>query len=922
LHNTTGFGLVAEPAEVQPTQEGNTGTEYQVEILSNIITPRIPLSGGVSAGRGGFIRHANTTPLSDSAILVPIKKNTQLKSSLMVTERNSRLTTLSSLTLYMVQKSKLKRTASILLVLLSIWSLSGAEAQAQGNVGIGTTTPNPKAILELNANDKGFLAPRMNTLFMNALAPTATESALLIYNTDSACYHFYNGTVWKNLCQKGLDTAVINKAIKNYLSNITFTTVINNMLVDSSVTNYTTINTAIVNNITIDSSIVNYTTINNAVVNNLTVDSSITNFTTINTAIVNNITIDSSIVNYTTINNALVNNLTVDSSITNFTAINTAIVNNITIDSSIVNYTTINNALVNNLTVDSSITNFANINILQGDTATFNTLTVGGQNIMTTMSDSIKAQAWLLKGNASTNPNTNFIGTSDNKSLRFRTNNIEKMIVDSIGNVGIGTNKPVILINHGLPTLLDVRGSAILQGRLTLTKYGETPLDLKPTWHIDQDSLYRAFRIFRQPNVFTPGAVAVWIDSTLNVGIGTSTPASPLTVATGSGQFTNSIQVLASTHSTSRRASILLDDWLFDQDMLGTGVKDFSLYQISTSTHRMVVLPNGNVGIGNSAPSQTLNVVGTTLLSRDNTAACCGARTLEIAEQSSSTGHYPSIGFHNSGEAEAKIELRQLSPTGLGTTARRLVIADDQAVGTGLQLTGNLYYGNSDSRTQTRLDAGLQGNAGAQSGFYENDGATVTNYPAGAAGWWHLIEDRHSNPTNNYALQIAGSFFDQNLYYRKTNNNATTPWTKIGGSTPAGMISYFANVTVPAGYLECNGQAVSRTTYADLFAAISTLYGVGDGTTTFNLPDLRGEFIRGADHARGVDPGRVLGTAQAATGIDDQVYQTVDLFYDNADATAPSGSYNSSGGYAGTTRNHTRLKVRPRNVAMMPCIKF
>lgn len=64
-----------------------------------------------------------------------------------------------------------------------------------------------------------------------------------------------------------------------------------------------------------------------------------------------------------------------------------------------------------------------------------------------------------------------------------------------------------------------------------------------------------------------------------------------------------------------------------------------------------------------------------------------------------------------------------------------------------------------------------------------------------------------------------------------------------------GTISWFTGNTgqIPTGYLVCNGQAVSRTTYANLFAVIGTKYGVGDGSTTFNLPDLsdgNGRFIR------------------------------------------------------------------------------
>lgn len=62
---------------------------------------------------------------------------------------------------------------------------------------------------------------------------------------------------------------------------------------------------------------------------------------------------------------------------------------------------------------------------------------------------------------------------------------------------------------------------------------------------------------------------------------------------------------------------------------------------------------------------------------------------------------------------------------------------------------------------------------------------------------------------------------------------------------PAGLILPFGNTTAPTGYLACDGSAISRTTYATLFAAIGTTWGTGDGSTTFNVPDLRGAFLRG-----------------------------------------------------------------------------
>ena len=78
-------------------------------------------------------------------------------------------------------------------------------------------------------------------------------------------------------------------------------------------------------------------------------------------------------------------------------------------------------------------------------------------------------------------------------------------------------------------------------------------------------------------------------------------------------------------------------------------------------------------------------------------------------------------------------------------------------------------------------------------------------------------------------------------------NGITFPDASIQAQAylPSGMILYFANSTVPTGWLQCDGSAISRTTYANLYAAIGTVYGSGDGSTTFNLPDTRGQFIRG-----------------------------------------------------------------------------
>lgn len=74
-------------------------------------------------------------------------------------------------------------------------------------------------------------------------------------------------------------------------------------------------------------------------------------------------------------------------------------------------------------------------------------------------------------------------------------------------------------------------------------------------------------------------------------------------------------------------------------------------------------------------------------------------------------------------------------------------------------------------------------------------------------------------------------------------------------SVPAGIMMPFAGTAAPSGWLLCYGQAVSRTTYATLFAAISTQFGIGDGSTTFNVPDMRGRVPAGKDDMGGTAAG-------------------------------------------------------------------
>jgi len=163
---------------------------------------------------------------------------------------------------------------------------------------------------------------------------------------------------------------------------------------------------------------------------------------------------------------------------------------------------------------------------------------------------------------------------------------------------------------------------------------------------------------------------------------------------------------------------------------------------------------------------------------------------------------------------------------------------------------------------------------------------------------------------------------------------------KIGVAVPIGSIIPWTSTTIPDGWLECNGQAVSRTGFSELFAKIGTTFGAGDGSTTFNIPDLRGEFIRGWDHGRGVDSGRAFGSWQAeefkahnhvtdsrfnkfsarASDVDNQgTGTTFDTGYSEAEYR--TGHMNDSLWASATIKTEGGPETRPRNVALMFIIK-
>ncbi len=179
-------------------------------------------------------------------------------------------------------------------------------------------------------------------------------------------------------------------------------------------------------------------------------------------------------------------------------------------------------------------------------------------------------------------------------------------------------------------------------------------------------------------------------------------------------------------------------------------------------------------------------------------------------------------------------------------------------------------------------------------------------------------------------------------------------WGGLASGIPVGTILTFGASTPPSGFLECNGSAISRSTYASLFSILSTTHGTGDGSSTFNLPDLRGQFVRGWDNSAGVDASRTFGSTQTdqnknhthttdSTSLTGSVSHlsgslhanpgTATGIFSKPSAQSAVGARNSGSATAAAlsidaTHSHTiassggGTEVRVKNVALMYIIKF
>lgn len=298
---------------------------------------------------------------------------------------------------------------------------------------------------------------------------------------------------------------------------------------------------------------------------------------------------------------------------------------------------------------------------------------------------------------------------------------------------------------------------------------------------------------------------------------------------------------------------------------------------------------------------------------------------------------------------------------------------------TGGTMTGGLRLDDSSSPTTPVLsfdndtDTGLfRSNtneigvacAGNKHFTFGSDGLAILSQAGNTKGLFltdsdnshHVVIRAPSTVPTSYGFTLPSAPVNGGFLQSDAGGNLS--FSVIEG-VPTGSVFCRAASVVPTGYLECNGAAVSRSTYSALFGIIGVQYGAGNGSTTFNLPDLRGEFIRGFDHGRGVDTNRSMASSQAAanhahthsvsgttshktlTGSVGKISETFEVDGTvsgvfskqsvSANRTPITSDFSGAGQFSidashshtySANTNSVGSEARPRNIAMMYIIKI
>ena len=202
------------------------------------------------------------------------------------------------------------------------------------------------------------------------------------------------------------------------------------------------------------------------------------------------------------------------------------------------------------------------------------------------------------------------------------------------------------------------------------------------------------------------------------------------------------------------------------------------------------------------------------------------------------------------------------------------VLASGQSFSSGDQVTSTKLQ---DIANQATFVTGTNNTADASTIEVDSSGGYL-KVPSNGIGSTQLASDASTD--GNRAVQ-TNHLRDGSVTEAKLATSA------ISALIPAGSVMPYAGSSTPSNWLLCYGQAVSRTTYATLFSAIGTTYGTGDGSSTFNLPDLRGRVAAGKDNMGGSAASRL--TSGSAASIDGATLGTAGGAQEHTLTAAQSG---------------------------------
>jgi microcystin-dependent protein len=458
------------------------------------------------------------------------------------------------------------------------------------------------------------------------------------------------------------------------------------------------------------------------------------------------------------------------------------------------------------------------------------------------------------------------------------------------------------------------------------------------------------------------GSESARIDSSGRLGLGTSSPDTILDVRDGNFSSNQDFGIQIGTPGGQWKGGLKIKSD-------GSGNNRLAIDSPSDNSggalEALSIRPNGNVGIGTTSPGSLLEVSSSG--SSDETIADFGNSVISGGLQIQTNGNldwgFNARNSRNLTFSTNQLERARLDSSGkllVGTTTSRSVsnlIPALQLEGTtgneaSLSITRNSNIENppflvlGKSRGTANGDSTIvQANdilgeirfAGADGVNLGSIAASVSAYVDGAPGANDMpgmivlstTAGGASSPTERLriastgAVGLSGANYGTAGQVLTSNGSGSAPtWENTG--TPAGTVIYYAASTAPTGYLKANGATVSRTTYADLFAAIGTTFGAGDGSTTFKLPDLRGEFIRGYHDGDAADPDyvtRTFGSFQN-DAFESHLHNYYNTASDNIAGSGDNRTYITVAGTGSQTQPTGGAETRPRNVALLACIRY